>query len=703
MQYIRHPKGEASAPLRFLAGVWVATTLALAGCGGGNGATTPAMEAVPGPSAKSLAAEATADVASDTGDDAPEQGRSRPLQGYFWTTAARTGAPVFHRALPLWLNVASGQAIDARLPAAHYAVRWAAALRFPVEGVYQFRLSVGKHDQVRMQFVNDSPISFRPPVIPELFNVQTGAAGSVVTATRTQYVANAAEPFTVDLIDAGDGARLQLEWKLPGAADFVRVPASAIVTAGLGGPRRVGERVLPVPLDKLVLSLAGPTFQIRDGAAALGFRTVAKVVSADARLGLTPTVSIPARPGRADPSSDPMLWDVVLGSFVLRALGDYPLAVEFTNVVGHVSTVRIVVRVTQPEPWATVTGGSFLPDVDIPPYYLQPAEKPVSGWQAEDRWEFLRTALLVSATRPNPITAGLPALGSDNTSMVGLQYNGGIRQRLWLAAGDQLVFSATQRLQDSAGDQTIGVFVDGVRQGPPILPPRGVWSRHTVGLQPDRSGGHYVELRGLGRPGGPDRTVLVDDIAVVQGPGWHIVEGFNGSFEAPALANGEALHLVGPGDPTQWGGSADSVLDIAAPDSPFTVGTPAAPDGRQVAALWLDTSAVGARLSLQPGDTLLFAATKGASSADAPDYCRARAISVVLDGLYQGIYEPTPVGAFSFNREAFVPGRGEWANLEVPLRLPVARTGELQLTVGSGAFDCASSTLVDRLRIRRLK
>ena len=50
-------------------------------------------------------------------------------------------------------------------------------------------------------------------------------------------------------------------------------------------------------------------------------------------------------------------------------------------------------RVTQPEPWATVTGGSFLPDVDIPPYYLQPAEKSVSGWNAEDRWELLRTAL----------------------------------------------------------------------------------------------------------------------------------------------------------------------------------------------------------------------------------------------------------------------------------------------------------------------
>lgn len=688
--------------------VWMAVLpLLLAACGGGNsggpGATAAATDAASAPSAQALAADASGDGASDAGDDVPETGRSRPLQGYFWTTPVPTGAPSFHRVLPLWLDVTSGRSIDERLPASNYAVRWAAALRFPVAGVYQFRLSVGRNDKVRMQFVNDSPISLRPPVIPDLFNVQTGTDGAVVTATRTQHVANAAEPFTVDLSDAGDGARLQLEWKLPGAAEFVRVPASAIVTAGLGAPRRVGERVLPVPLDRLVLSPVGPMFQIRDGAASLGFRTLVRVSSADPRLGILPTAFIRARPGTADPATDPMLWTVELGNFLLRSLGDYPITLTFTNVIGHVSTVRMVVRATQPEPWQVLTGGRFLPDVNSPPYYLTLAEKAVSSWQGEDRWEFLRTALLVSASRPNAVNAGLPVLEADNSAMVGLQFNGSIRQRLWLAVGDQLVFSATQRVNDSAGDQTIGVFVDGVRQGPPILPPRGVWTRYTVALQPTASGGHYVELRGLSRPGGPDRTALVDNIAVVQGPGWTTVEGRNGGFEAPALADGELLHLVGPADVTQWGGSAESVLDIAAPGSPFTAGTPAAPEGRQVAALWLDASAVGVRLPLQPGDTLLFDATKGAGSAGEPGYCGARALSVVLDGLYQGPYEPTPVGSFSFNREMFSPPRGEWVTFEVPLRLSEARTGDLKLTVGSGLYGCNPSTLVDHLRIRRLR
>lgn len=701
MQELRQSGRAVPALRRLWAGAWTAFSLALAACGGGSsGPSVSPSEAAPGPTVQSLAVEAKTDFASDTGDDAPELGRNRPLQGYFWAASVPTGAPLFHRALPLWLNVPGGQAIDDRLPAANYTVRWAAALRFPVAGDYQFRLSLGQSDQVRMQFVNDTPISLRPPIPRELFNVRVGSGGEAsFFATRTQYVANVAEPFTVELTDTGGGAKLQLEWKLPGSTEFVRVPASAIVTAGLGAPRRVGDRVLSMPLDKLVLSPNGLPFQVRDGAASLGFRTSAVVTSVDPRFGRLPYASMQSWLDTADPT----LRTAVLSSFQLRTLGDYPVEVTFTNIVGNVSVLRMVVRATQPDPWPVLTGGKFPTDGGPSPFYYAPTDKALSGWSEVDRWEFLRTAWLVSATQPNVVTAGVPALEADNTGLVGLQFNGSIRQRLWMAAGDQLVFSATQRVNDSAGDQTVGVFVDGVRQGPPILPPRGVWTRYTVALNPDKSGGHYVELRGLSKPGGPDRTALVDNIAVVQGPGWITVDGRNGSFETPALVDGNLLHLVGPGDVTQWGGSADSVLDIAAPGSPFTTGTPAAPDGRQVAALWLDASAVGARLPLQPGDTLLFAATKGADSPGESNYCGSRALSVVLDGLYQGAYEPTPVGSFSFNREMLFPPRGEWASYEVPLRLPVARTGDLKLTVGSGAFGCTPSTLVDQLRIRRLK
>lgn len=280
--------------------------------------------------------------------------------------------------------------------------------------------------------------------------------------------------------------------------------------------------------------------------------------------------------------------------------------------------------------------------------------------------------------------SGVAPAAPDGTRAALLRSNAVLHQAMVVAVGDPLEFMATQT--DAGGSQTLGVFVNGVQQGASVTPARGAWSKHTVVLNPTRSGPNSIEIRGLGSAG-----ALVDGARTRHADsGW--LDTLTNTLEYPTADDGTVLW-----DPTTYEtalsigvrATAGSGVALASAGSEPTLGTPAPVDGQQVLLMRGGDAQVNIQNnsgmgSFAIGTTVVFYATQGNAAVDQVLEIRATGSGTLLTDVI-----------------TVTPPRGSWQRVEIPLSTWVSYRTALRGIELRGTR-AGADALIDSVRIQVL-
>jgi hypothetical protein len=233
--------------------------------------------------------------------------------------------------------------------------------------------------------------------------------------------------------------------------------------------------------------------------------------------------------------------------------------------------------------------------------------------------------------------AGLSGNGSAFTSgnpgapqggqVAFVQNSGSISQQVNLAAGTYvLTFDAAQRGNVGQSGQEVAVLVDGTVVGT-VKPAGTSYASYSTSAFTVAAGSHSIAFAGL-NPLGGDNTAFIDNISITAPP----VLGDPG-FEAQSVGTGYVYDPAG----TPW--TFSGLAGVAGNGSTLTSGSPAAPQGGQVAFVQ-GTGSISQSANLAAGTYFLtFDAAQRATSNQG-----GQAIQVFVDGTLEGVI--TPVGVF---------------------------------------------------------
>lgn len=289
---------------------------------------------------------------------------------------------------------------------------------------------------------------------------------------------------------------------------------------------------------------------------------------------------------------------------------------------------------------------------------------PVTGWTVSS------TAILSTANSTYTRNAPVPANGLQ---VLGLRNAATVAQAMTLLPGDTLRFKATQRVNVRTGLQSVGVYVNGTKQGASLTPASGSWTTFSVPLTVAASGSYTVELRGLTSGFLEDRTAFIDSVELVQATAFDLL---NGSFELPVLAPTSFQYTPAMPGWTLVGGAALSTAGTA-----FTLSAPAPADGNQVAVLQNDGQ-IRQVLSVQPGDVLRLRATQRQNWSTG-----TQTLGIYLNGVLQG--------------SALTPAAGAWSTFNVPLSVAAAAQVTLEVRGLTASSSEDRAAFVDRVQLVR--
>jgi hypothetical protein len=247
-------------------------------------------------------------------------------------------------------------------------------------------------------------------------------------------------------------------------------------------------------------------------------------------------------------------------------------------------------------------------------------------------------------------TSGNPD-APQGTQVAFLQgYGGSISQAVNLAAGTYSIrFSAAQRVNSQASQQSVQVVVDGVDVGDfaPAGPDYAAYSTNNFLVS---AGPHTISFVGTD-PDGQDNTAFLDQVLIVQQP---VVPVADPGFETPAVGTGPGAYTYSPGG-SPWTFANGS--GVAGNGSDFTSGNPDAPQGTQVAfvqAFGAITQAVN--FPAAGTYTLSFSAAQRVNSQ-----VSYQTLQVQVDGVDVGDFSPAGPGYTTYTATLTVPSAGAHA------------------------------------------
>ena len=179
------------------------------------------------------------------------------------------------------------------------------------------------------------------------------------------------------------------------------------------------------------------------------------------------------------------------------------------------------------------------------------------------------------ATNGSPFTGNQTA--PEGAQVGFLQATGIITQASagWAADTYQISFQAAQRANLGVSREDFRVLVDGAVVGM-FMPAGTTYQSYATGAFTLAAGSHTIAFQGVDSAGG-DNAVFLDAISVARLGELAVA---NAGFEAPAQGPGAVQY-----DPAGAAWTFSNTSGVAANGTPFTVGSPPAPDGAQVAFL----------------------------------------------------------------------------------------------------------------------
>lgn len=147
----------------------------------------------------------------------PSGGTGTGLRAEYFNNTTLSGSPALTRTESVdydWGDGSPGGSIGTE----NFSARWSGQVEAPVAGTYQFRTI--SDDGVRL-YLNDSLI----------IDNWTDHAPTADTSGTITLAAGSKSNIRLEYYERGGGAVIRLQWKPPGASDFVAIPASRLFPA----------------------------------------------------------------------------------------------------------------------------------------------------------------------------------------------------------------------------------------------------------------------------------------------------------------------------------------------------------------------------------------------------------------------------------------------------------------------------------------